>query len=379
LLLLARLIFLDLEDPAPDAQTFVFLGHSQKTTIDERLLMDAVAIYTRDLGIALVQSPDRQPVQLTAPAIDDLVALLRTRGARLGFWCQATPNGHQVELVTIDARKNVGHAFFDLDLSSKSDVYRAIALKLRAALVGNEGAEPSAGQTASAPLAMAPATAPAPVSAPVGPKAAVASPSASGPARSRASDSAAVAGNGPPRGEAQAASPLASRIFFGGGYALSFPIDAAGGPSARNGLALHVIAPVGPSFEWDLGTDLASTADTTKGGATVSVLDIPLRVEGRLLRNLGIISMGAGVFAGVHWLSADASATGVTDHESALMATTGLELLARGPSYHHLAVELRGWIEVNVPETRFTVQGAPVFDAGPLRLGLNLGIVAPVP
>jgi hypothetical protein len=409
LLLLARLLVLTLEDPAQDAQTFVFLGHSEKATVDERLLLDAVAIYTRDLGIALVQGPDKQPAQVSPPVLDDLMALLKARGARLAFWCQAGPGGRQIELITVDARRNVGRYLFDPDASSKPDVYRAIALKLRATLIAAEGSEPLAGSAIPGARGSKGAPATASVATPAGPAAgqlgtgtppstsssqaaagvgATPTGTSTGTARrapadaGRADEPSAQSGDATLEKQravgADGPSSIGRWVFFGGGYALSFPIDAAGGPTARNALALQIVAKVGPSIEFALGSDIALSAERTKSAATVSVLDVPVRLGGRRMHRIGPFSVGAGAFAGVHWLSAKATAPGMTDQRSAFAASGGLELLARGPTFHGFAGELRGWAEANAPRTRFVVAGTPNFDAGPVRVGLNVGIVAPV-
>jgi hypothetical protein len=378
LLLLTKLLLSDLASPdeiSAEGQVFLFLGHADKAAVDEHLLLDAVAIYTRDLGMALVQLPGKPPASVSPANIDEMAARLRAHGARLGFWCQVAPGGRQIELLTVDLRGAVTRHAFDPDAASKTDLYRSIALRLRAILVGSESSEtaPSA-PPASAPIVSTPAT---PVAAPVSrrvPEAPVTRPPAP-PQTDRAEERA------PPSG--QRARSLAPRdwprMFFGAGYALSYPLGTSAGAAARHALALDVTVATPGHLEWHFGTDLAPASDRTFAMATLSVLDVPLRFGGRWVHEAGPVTLAAGPFVALHWLSANASAGAQTDERTALGGAGGVDLLARGPSFAGFAPQLRVWAEVNVPRTRFTIQGVPNYDAGTLRLGLNLEIVAPVP
>lgn len=376
LLLLAKLLFVDLakpEEAPPEGQAFMFLGHADKAAVDERLLLDAVAIYTRDLGVALVQAPGKPPASLSPAALDEVAARLRARGARLGFWCQLAPAGRQIELVTIDTHHALTRYGFDPEVSSKSDLYRSIALRLRAILVGGEPreTEPNAGTggTFSPPPAPAPPPPrPAPATAaPVTPRKAspVEPPRAAEPP--------------PPSRQRGVTPPDWPRMFFGAGYALSYPLGTSRGAFARHALALDVMLATQGHLEWDFGTDLAPSSSHTAGTATLSVLDVPLRFGGRWVHQRGPVTLAAGPFLGLHWLSASASAGAQTDHRTALGGAGGLDLLARGPSFAGFAAQVRVWAQLNVPRTRFTIQDVAIYDAGTLRVGLNLEIVAPTP
>ena len=374
LLLLAKLLFLDLatpDDAPPEGQAFVFLGHTDKATVDEHLLLDAVAIYTRDLGIALLQSPGKQPPGLSPPALDEAVALLRARGARLGFWCQPAPGGKQIELVTIDPHRAVARYPFDPDSASKSDLYRSIALRLRAVLVGAESGAAAASPAASGPLPPAPA-ATAPPRPPRPPEVSPLPPAPPPPSR-----------ESPPEGRrseapvSRAPEDGASRLSFGGGYALSYPLGTSADAAGRSALALEVMVATRAHLEWNLVTDLAPAADRTSATATISVLDIPLRFGGRWLQQAGPFIVGGGGFLGLHWLSADASTGMRTDHRTAFGGVGGVDLLARGPLIAGFAPQLRVWAESNVPRTRFTIQGIPNYDIGTVRMGLTIEVVAP--
>lgn len=382
LLLLARLLFLDLaslDDAPAEGQAFVFLGHGDKgAAVDERQLLDAVAIYTRDLGVALLQSPGKQPQSLSPGALDDVAALLRARGARLGFWCQSAPGGRQIELVTVDPRRSVGRYAFDPDNATRSDLYRSIALRLRAILVGVEPGEAGPSGTALSPSSATPA---APVTPPPVHPAQPAEAAVTRPAPPPQED------QSPPERRVPARPPGLNgssdewpRMFFGVGYALSYPLGtSAGAASPRHALALDVMVATHGHLEWDFGTDLAPSSDRTSAVASISVMDIPLRLGGRWVHQQGPVTVAAGPFVGVHWLSATASAPMQTDQRTAFGGAGGVDLVARGPGFAGFAAQVRVWGEVNVPRTRFTIQGVPNYDVGTLRLGLNVEIVAPVP
>jgi len=384
LLLLARLLFVDLatsEEAPADGQAFLFLGppeRADKTGVDERLLLDAVAIYTRDLGIALLQVPGKQPTTLSPAAVDEVAARIRARGARLAFWCQLAPGGRQIELVTVDARRSLSRYPFDPDASSKSDLYRSIALRLRAVLVG---AEPGETGPNAAPAAIPPSPSPGPPATTAAPRPAEAARAPVTPRPTPAPATEPPAGRvPPPRQSERVRAPRDwPRLFAGVGYALSYPLGTSADVGARHALALDVMVATQGHLEWDFGTDLAPSSDRTAAMATLSVLDIPLRFGGRWVRERGPVTLAAGPFVGLHWLSANASAGAQTDHRTALGGAGGVDLLVRGPSFSGFAPQLRVWAQVNVPRTRFTIQGMPDYDAGALRLGLNVEIVAPIP
>lgn len=380
LLLLAKLLLVDLaspEDNPTTGQAFLFLGHVDKATVDEHLLLDAVAIYTRDLGIALLQAPGKPPASVSPTTIDDVVALLRARGARLGFWCQLAPGGRQIELVTVDLRRSVARHSFDPDGLSRSDLYRSIALRLRAILVGAAPGETSSNAVAAgtspspAPPPAAPVTPPVPRSAPA--DAAVAPrPAQKLEAPSERTPAPRQPGRGLPADDWP-------RMFFGAGYALSYPLVTSAGAAARHALALDVMVATHGHLEWDFGTDLAPSTERASTAARISVMDIPLRLGGRWVRQVGAVTLAGGPFIGLHWLSANASAGMQTDQRTALAGAGGIDVVARGPSLAGFAAQLRARVEINVPRTRFTINDAPNYDAGAMRLGLDVEIVAPVP
>ena len=377
LLLLAKLLFVDLakpEEPPPEGQAFLFLGHAEKPVVDERLLLDAVAIYTRDLGVALVQAPGKPPASVSPAALDEVAARLRARGARLGFWCQLAPGGRQIELVTVDTHHALTRYAFDPESSSKSDLYRSIALRLRAILVGAEPDETGPNVGNGGTLSAQPSPAPPPPPRPAPAAAAPVTPREEPPAeRQRPVEPPA------PSRQRGVTPPDWPRMFFGAGYALSYPLGTSHGASARHALALDVMLATQGHLEWDFGTDLAPSSDSTAGMATLSVLDIPLRFSGRWVHQRGLVTLAAGPFVGLHWLSASAAAGAQTDHRAALGGAGGLDVLARGPSFAGFAAQVRVWAQVNVPRTRFSIQGVQNYDAGTLRVGLNLEIVAPTP
>src|SRR3569832_869851 len=183
----------------------------------------------------------------------------------------------------------------------------------------------------------------------------------------------------PPRQGRTRASDEWPRMVFGAGYALSYPLRTSAGASARHALALDVMVATRGHLEWDFGTDLAPSSDRTSTVASISVMDIPLRLGGRWVHQSGPLTVAVGSFLGVHWLSANASAVMQTDQRTAFGAVGGADLLVRGPVLAGFAPQARVWAEVNVPRTRFTIQGVPNYDVGAMRLGLTVEIVAPAP
>jgi len=420
LVLIAKLIALAGNDLAPggqpilpaDPRSILFLGaRDERTNLDEAALLDAVAIYTRDLGVTVLRSNDRRRALGGAPALPEISQLLRSRNAALAFWCQARADGKSVELVVTDGRRYTIRDAFGQESPAGPGIYRAIALKLRAALTGGPGA------LAPSPAAIrdgADRDSPQPSSAP-GPSPAAAG-GEEGPSRGPADRPRLEEDHGPPRPPvprsepaappaagsdvrpshgptelgapapstapslAAAAEPPASRHFFVAvDYALSLPTGSA---PWRNGAAVHGIVSLQRRVEIDLGLELAPAAEGAVTSGSVAVTDIPLRVGARLLRRTNAYLIAAGALAGVHALFAKATAA-PPERESestrTVAASFGLEVLARGPSIRGFAPELRLFGELNAPNTRFRVRGATALEPGAVTLGLCLGVVVPAP
>jgi hypothetical protein len=182
--------------------------------------------------------------------------------------------------------------------------------------------------------------------------------------------------------ETEPAAPVAASaspypVFVAAGYALSLPTGSA---PWRHAAALHGIATFGTSIEIDLGAELASSEAHTTGAGSVSVTDFPIRLGVRLVRRTSSYLVAMGLLGGAHLLFAratDASPGTGTDETRAVAGSGGLEVLARGPSVLGFAPEFRGWVEANLPQTRFLLQGAPGFEMGAVTVGFGLGVALP--
>lgn len=420
LVLIARLILLAADDAAPagqpllpaDSRSILFLGATNdRTSLDESALLDAVTIYTRDLGVTVLRSNDRRRALGGPPALAEISQLLRLRNATLAFWCQARADGKAVELVVTDGRRYTIRDAFGQESPAGPGIYRAIALKLRAALTGS--AVPSPGAAASldgsdrAPSVPSTAQSAPPVAAAdkAGPFRAEdrarreEAPGPTGPPVPRVEPAPSADGDGEasgrraPAGTSSLASASAPAPAPGGGpgppvhhqfsaaidYALSRPTGSA---PWRNAAALHGILSLQPSVEIDLGLELAPAAAGTTPRGSVALTDIPLRLGARLLRRTNGYLIAAGALAGVHALFATAKAAlpeRATESTRTAGASLGLEVLARGPSIRGFAPELRLFGELNVPNTRFRVRETTALEQGALTLGLCLGVVVPSP
>ena len=412
--LIAKLIALAGDDfapvgqsiPPPDSRFILFLGAKQdRATLDEAALLDAVAIYTRDLGVTVLRSNDRRRALAETPALAEVSELLRSRNARLAFWCQARADGRSIELVVTDGRRYTIRDAFGQDGPAGSEIYRAIALKVRAALTGPEPPSPtppasrdSADRGASRPPASRSAPPAADSTREAGPPSGAEDRArlteahgSNGPAvQGIGPSSAAGVEAGPPHTLAPTASltappadgtspQLRHPFFVAVDYALSLPTGAA---PWRNAAAVHGVASVRQAAEIDLGFEVAPAAERAVPSGSVTVTDLPLRVGARLVRRTGAYLIAAGALVGVHALFATARAAPpdrATDSTRAVAASFGVEALARGPSVRGFAPEFRFFGEVNAPNTRFRVRGATALEQGALTVGLALGIVLPAP
>lgn len=415
--LLAKLIALAADDLPPAGQSIVFLGRADdRTILDEASLLDAVAIYTRDLGVAVLRSAGRRPALSGASSAEEVATLLRSRNARLAFWCRTSADGRAFELLIADTRRNISRYAFPLEGPPGPELYRSVALTLRATLTGPEAPAP----VASPPIvrnekeALPPSPAPHPpptvtvpgnagTSAPPPPIASAPSngttglePSPPGPGASASESRPAARSNEaapnppptqPPTAAAQPEATLLLReppqppypFFLAVDYAFSLP---SGSAPWRNAGALHAIASLGQAAEVDLGVELAAAGDQTVGGSSLSVLDIPVRLGARLVRRTSSYLVAAGALAGVHafFVKATAAAPGSRTESTStrtLAAAVGVEVLARGPSVYGFAPELRIFGEANLPNTRFDVAEVKVREEGQVTVGFGLGVALP--
>jgi len=374
-------------------------------------LLDAVAIYTRDLGVTVLRSNDRRRPLAEPSALADISELLRSRNARLAFWCQTRADGRSVELVVTDGRRYTTREAFERDGPAGPEIYRAIALKLRAALTGPEPPSPAASpnrdrgerNAAQPPIGrgappgpegagdatssgagdrVRPADAPRSAARPPAPRiepSVPAPPSEASPAPALARPASPALPSETSLGMGPAQSPPPHLVSLAVGYALSRP---SGSAPWRNAAAIHGMASFDRRAEIDLGLEVAPAAERDVPTGFVSVTDLPLRLGARLVHRSGVYLLAAGALVGVHALFATATASSAdraTESTRVLAASFGLELLARGPSVRGFAPEVRLFGEVNAPNTRFRVRGATALEPGALTVGLGLGIAVPAP
>jgi len=324
--------------PAAGDQTILWFRSSDAATVDGRALLDAVAVYTRDLGLTVKAAPDFTAVPGDVPAAAAAAAALKAQGARLGFWCELRPNA---ELATLTVVAPDGH--LELHLvertgANEAELYRAIGLKLRSVLTGTAMPEPA--------IVRAPPPAPPPTPVDVGLRAA---PAPAAPSR---------------------------RPFVSLGYVLSTPVDSA---AARHALAIDGALALGPWIEAHAGTELGPRLEQQVSADALSIFDWPIIAGARVVRHGPRISFGGGVFAALHLLWASATpAAGAAESSFTAAGGAGAELLARLRITGSLAGELRLYTEVPVPTTHYSVRGVGAVDVG-ARAGIGLGLAFPAP
>jgi hypothetical protein len=354
--------------PAPPsgAPVLLWLGPFDSGTLDGPSLLEAVAVYTRDLNLETRTASDiPMPAAAARAAGKDATAgaAVRARGARLGFWCDLARDGRTTTLLTVDGDGRLEARVVDAAGLDRAELNRAIALKLRAVLAATIGPE----ILPPAPKAETPAAPPAAPGAPPAP-AALPAPPAPPPV-----PVAPVVVAAPPR----PAPP--SRLFGVIGYRLSAPIGAG---SFQQGAAGELGARLGRSAEIAVGLALETHATDAEGPQRVSVFDLPVDVEVRGMLRGPRLSFGAGGFAALHFLSASAStsapasAPAMTATASNLGGSVGLVALVRGRLAGTVAAEARLSGELAVPGTTYWVGEARLVELG-TRVGLDLGLVFP--
>jgi hypothetical protein len=314
--------------------------------IDARALLDAVAVYTRDLGVSVRVAGEAAVVPADVPAAGRAAATLRAQGARLGFWCEMRPDGEIAVLTVVAPDGHLELHLVERTGAHEAELYRAIGLKLRSVLTGTATPEPPP------PPRVPPTPTPTPATTDAGIRA------------------------------APAAAPPSRRLFLSAGYDLSAPFDSI---SPRHALALDGTLALESPFELHAGTALAPRLERTVAGApatttdTASIFDWPIMAGARVVRRGARFSFGAGAFAALHLLWASATATGgATDSSFAAAAGAGAEVLARMRLTGALAGELRLYAEVPVPATHYSLQQVEVASFG-ARAGVGLGLVFPAP
>ena len=339
--------------PIPTANVILYLSPTHASRIDSRALAEAVRIYTRDLGLA-VETIAEDALSSTPATIERVTAILRARGGRLAFWCvsAADPaanaainlaaNDRSVILLSVDARGSVRSDLVASNEAEGSDLYRAVALKLRAILTPS-GTRAEAGR--AAPRASAAAVAHQEV----------------------------VPGTAAPTAPAPAPAPASvPRLRAAIEYLLWL---APGSASPRQGLALEVSASPGATgvLEVYASGRLARAADRTTGAGTIALTDLPLRLGVRWVHRSSPVALALGLFGTVHFLSASATSPSGTQDDSSTAGGGGVEARVRIPSSGRLAWELSAWAEAIAPRTQFLVGGSPAIETGRYALGLGVG------
>jgi hypothetical protein len=380
-------------EPAPSSsQTVLLLAPPESAGIDARALLEAAAVYTRDLRLTIRTAP----VGFAGATPAEVAALVRAEAARVAFWCRPLAARREVVLYTVDGQGTVTRLVIEGSPRDGPELYRVVALKLRAGLlaappprsaatVAGARSPPARGAPSIAPAAVGwddrlpgsademvpPDPAPAPVPGDLTPPAGRSPPPAAGVSRAAA-----------PIGGASGPAPAAARRRGASlvmAYQLSAPMAAS---PVRQALAVEVIAPAGGAGELGLGVEIAGRAVGTVAAGSVSVLDVPVRAGFRLRRRSGRWSLALGPFAALHLLWATATAA---DQAGAGQADTftvaggaGVEGLVRVGLGGALALEVRLLAEEVLPRTRFWVRDTPAFETA-ARLGLAVGLVLPAP
>jgi hypothetical protein len=323
-----------------DDAVVLWFRSADAATIDARALLDAVAVYTRDLGLAVRTAADPRPVPADAASAREASVALRAQGARLGFWCEMRPGADVAVLTVVGGDGHLELHLVERTGANEAELYRAIGLKLRSVLTGTAIPEPPR-----------PAAAPPPASPP---------PAASVPTVT-----------------AQAAPPPATGPFVTIGYRLSTPVASA---SARHALGIDGALPVGRLLEIAVGTEVAPRLE--QGGANgdrLSLFDWPITAGARVVRHGARTSFGGGAFAAVHLLWASAtSVAGAQESSFTAAGGGGVEALARFRLAGALAGEVRAYVEVPLPTTRYQLNGMEA-AAVSTRAGLGLGVAFPAP
>jgi hypothetical protein len=355
---------------ASSGETILWFGPSSPA-VDGAALLDAVSVYTRDLRVA-VSAVEGVPAPAAPDARARAVAEMRARGARLGFWCEAQAGGDAAMiLTTVDPAGRLEARPVEGKRSERPELYRAVALKLRAALaavVAGETAAP-AGPNAT-PSVAAPAATPATASTSASASASSPAPTSSPAALAR--PSVVVSARSEPERPA--------RWLASAAYAISAPLSGGGG--IRHALAVEGARAIGPVVELAAGAELGTRVSDGAASGSVSVFDLPVWVAARAVRRGPRLALAGGAFAAAHFLWATATATSANGGAQAtafdVAGGAGAEALARAKLGRGVAAQLRLYVEAALPGTRYWVGDTPVLAHG-ARLGAALGLAFPAP
>ncbi len=292
-------------------------------------------------------------------------ATLRAHGARLGFWCEPASDGKTTALIIVDGEGRLEVRVVESAGLDGPELYRAIALKLRAVLAATIGPEAAASSAWGAARAAV-------VSGTGRGRGAIGQRHGtgrfSGTRRRRcAGGVSGASGHG-------RAGPILRLGRLPSLYAAQLGSDTARG-RRRSGRAPRALR---SSWRWGRRSKRGRTDGTSAG--TVSLFDLPIEVEARWVRRgRSRLSWGGGAFAAAHlsWATASAS-TGAQQTSFNLGGGVGLAALVRGALGRGIAGEARLYTELPLPGTTYWVQGTPVLERG-ARVGLELSLVFPSP
>ena len=339
---------------AANEAELLLLGSNDIGDLDENALTDAISIYTRDLRYRVVRGP-AAPASLTAEALQPLAALVGPVGARLVLWCRVRPQSNDAVLYAIsrEASGPVVHALRVVGLD-KSELYRALALKVRAVLTGEARLE------ANDPV---PSLSSLPVAAP--------------PRAVRPPDPAALPQAAAPNIKPVAVRPYRAQALFAIGYRLTLPLMTA---LLRHGVVFEVARPIGAHVEVQLALDIMTRADAAADARFASLFDLPIRVGVRGFLRTRRIEVGIGPVLSLHVLSVTGTREdGSRGEARSLAAGLGAELPLRVRLSDHVGAEARLLAEALVPRTRFLIDGRAVLDSGGVLFGLSAGLVFAAP
>jgi hypothetical protein len=312
---IALAILLMAAPAAGDAGGTVLFLTAPQPVADDAAIAEAVAIYTRDLGL-VVRQVARAPSENGPERVAEVAALVRAEGARLAFWVRpGGPEGGQV----LCAVSRSSPSLIEVKLAGvEGDRARALALEVRALVTG--GVDP---------------------------------PKPTGPVVE-------------PRRDA--------RLLLALGYRLTLPTDTA---LLRQGIVVEAALPLGRYLEPWLALELTTAPTRTVGNqGQASLLDVPIRTGLHALWRRGRATLGLGPTFALHLVMATALGTdGTSGSAFRVEAGLGGDLLGRVRITDRIAVELHFLVEELLPNNHFQLHGTPALDGGGLLFGLGATLV----
>lgn len=314
--------------------------------------MQAISIYTRDLGLELETRPGA-PTEITPDSLGAVLVALQSSGARAIFWCAVRRDRPEPAAVLYAiAVEHGAPAVYALPAGRPDtpDVYRALALKLRAVLTGAAAVEPREPtpppRLPPPPLPPLPPTAsPAPSTTPTPPAPVAVAPTA----------------------------PRRPRLTLATRYVATLPLETV---LIRHGIEVDAVLPFRSRFEAHLEVELTAPPTATVAAGSASLLDVPIRLGARGYLGGRRLRLGAGPLVGLHIIDVDGFGTdGTRGHDRRVSAGLGGDIVGRARLSDHVSIELVFRVEELVPNARFTLHGTPIFASGGVLFGVGAGLV----